>query len=631
MDMEKYCPKCFAKFPADLTRCPTDGKKLIALSERDLVGEELDERYKVLSVLGKGGMGVVYVAEQAMIGRKVALKVLRRDMVRDESSVKRFFTEAKAIAALKNQHTITLHDFGITDDGLLYYTMEMLEGNALSDLLRKDGPMPFERATDLVFQALESLEEAHEKNILHRDLKPENLFVSDRRGKEYVTVLDFGIAKVVGDQSIETITRTGMICGTPAYLAPEQALGNQAQPASDLYSLAIVLYELLAGTVPFHDTTPMKMLLKHLNEVPVAVSVKNPQVEVPSTIDWFLQRALEKAPEDRFGSVPEFREALQQALDAHRERPETIDLSPIMTTSDGVRTITEKMADDMGSSDTLHAPAFNVADKKISDVDTEPASITDTRLKAARRQGEEKHQAEAATAVSKGIEEKSSSRWLWGSIGVVTMVAAAVVGFVWQPWLGNQSDATNPNVGVAGEVSSPEPVLPSKVPSDPQALPSSAPSKAADESARRQAELEGKLQEEREARIKAEAEALKGVRGQQVLQDQLERQKLEAEAARKKAEEKARVAAKEKAEAEAEAKAKAEAEAEAKAKAEAKEAAKKKAEDAKKKAAWLAKKKAEAAKKKAEEEAAKKKEEQPDSGGDSGFGFRPVEIPDEGD
>lgn len=219
--MEKYCPKCFSPFTDDAGKCPEDGTPLVSMADRDLVGENLDERYSVISRVGKGGMGIVYKAEQSLIGRIVALKVLRREVVQDVTAVKRFLNEAKAIADLKSPNTITLYDFGVTSDGLLYYTMELLEGRPVSGILKADGPLGHRKAADYILQACDSLEEAHDNNILHRDLKPDNLFVSKRKSGDHVTVLDFGIAKLVGDTSMETITEAGAICGTPGYFAPE--------------------------------------------------------------------------------------------------------------------------------------------------------------------------------------------------------------------------------------------------------------------------------------------------------------------------------------------------------------------------------------------------------------------------
>ena len=219
MEEEKYCPRCFTKFPSSLKKCPKDGQHLVCLMERDLTGEVLDDRYTVMGLVGRGGMGVVYKAEQHLIKRIVALKVLRREVVQDETSVKRFLNEARAIASLQNPHTITLHDFGVTHDGLLYYTMELLKGNPLSMLIKNEAPIDYQRAAGFIIEACDSLQEAHENNILHRDLKPDNLFVIKRWDKEHIKVLDFGIAKLVGDTSMETVTKTGMVIGTPRYLS----------------------------------------------------------------------------------------------------------------------------------------------------------------------------------------------------------------------------------------------------------------------------------------------------------------------------------------------------------------------------------------------------------------------------
>ena len=425
--MERTCPTCFKKYPEETLRCPDCQRKLISLQDQDLVGQEIDERYQILSILGKGGMGVVYVAEQAMVGRKVALKVLRRDTVQDEGSVRRFFTEARAIATLKSPHTITLHDFGITDDGLVYYTMEMLEGAPLSAVIKREGPLPVKRAVGIILQSLESLEEAHNENILHRDLKPENLFIAKRKGKDFVTLLDFGIAKLVGDTSIESVTKTGMICGTPAYLSPEQVLGNPAVPSSDLYSLAIVLYEMLAGEPPFSDTTAMKLLLKHLNKVPVPVHVKNPGVEVPRSLDAFLHRAMTKQPEERFATANDFRAALKLAISAGGPESETGQLTPLLTTSDGLRSLAPG------------TESYAMADSALHEQETEPRQhghrdavdlegntgvvALDSIEEAVVRVGD------SSSLVSK----KSGLRKAVGG-GAVLLVGIALGLVLWQPW-----------------------------------------------------------------------------------------------------------------------------------------------------------------------------------------------------
>ena len=339
--MKKFCPKCFKKYSPSVVKCPDDGSYLVSSMDRDLTGEVLDDRYTVMERIGRGGMGIVYRAEQHLLKRVVALKVLRREIVQDESAVKRFLTEAQSIASLDSRHTVTLYDFGVTSDGLLYYTMELLKGQPLSGVIKKEAPLDPYRAARLIMQACDSLEEAHEHGILHRDLKPDNLYVIEKRRKEHVKVLDFGIAKLIGDTSMDSVTRTGMIIGTPQYLSPEQALGNPVVFASDLYSLGIVLYEMLSGHPPFLAETPMKTMWAHIREPVPSLTEKNPRVQVPRSIELFLQKALEKDPGSRFQTTATFRSSLRRALEDHDATPETVVLSPLATTDEGLRLKTQ--------------------------------------------------------------------------------------------------------------------------------------------------------------------------------------------------------------------------------------------------------------------------------------------------
>jgi serine/threonine protein kinase len=640
--MQKYCPKCFTKYPMDLERCPADNRKLVAPGERNLVGEEIDERYRIRRILGKGGMGIVYVAEQIMIGREVALKVLRREMVQDESSVKRFLTEAKAIASLKNPHTITLYDFGVTDDGLLYYTMEMLEGRPLSTLLTSRGPMHHDEAAEIILQTLESLKEAHDRDILHRDLKPDNVFISEVGGRRHATVLDFGIAKLVGDQSMETITKTGMICGTPQYLAPEQVLGNTATPASDLYSLGIMLYEMLAGLPPFQETTPMKILLKHLNEKPVPVRVRNPDVEVPAAVDDFLQKTLEKEPTKRYRTCMEFGEALKAALVQHTASPQTVTLSSLTSTSDGVSAITDSYGDPVSREEPV-----------VSGMDAPPQPRETTR-----ETDESLVQTIATPRPGTGapaLESARSGNGLWFGLGGAVVALVIALAF-WQPWTGSVAPGSEKRKGksVEEKVETRKLVAPAvsgegKGESDkggPRSLGEAGSREHDLEEAKQKAAIE-KARAEEKVKIKAEARAEGRAEAEAEAREEAEAKAKEEVEARARAEEVRKVAGA-KAQAEAEAKARAEAEAKAQAEAEAKaqaEAARKAAE-AKAKARARSKAQAKArAEKKAEKEVPKEKEgfgmdfkkpvlgDEPDKGGkkkDDGGGmdFQKVNIPE---
>ena len=481
--MDKYCPRCSKEYPSNIEKCPEDGSWLILLEQEDLIGKELDGRHKVLSKLGQGGMGVVYVAEQIMVGRKVALKVLRKDLGQDKSTVTRFFTEAKAIATLKNPHTVTLFDFGVTRDGLLYYTMELLEGKSLAAVIKKDGPLDFYRASHIVLQTLDSLEEAHRKEILHRDLKPDNIFLSKdkHKDKEWVTILDFGIAKLLGDSTVESVTRTGMICGTPAYLSPEQAIGNPAVPASDLYSLGIVLYEMLAGLPPFKETTPLKILMKHLHERPVPISVRNPDVEVPAAVDRFLLKVLEKDATKRYPNTEDFRSGLKEALAEHGQSPETVNLSPLSTSSIGLRSIKESTVD-VASELEQELKRFQTAPDPHADTEARG----DPKPEVVRSKNQTMKQVHGAQDLTGrpppgGPEPKTSKeadglaatamalpslRTLAGTetrmilqkaqkrkplvIGIGIAVVLAIALAIWQPWRGSDYEAAR-EVGAAGD------------------------------------------------------------------------------------------------------------------------------------------------------------------------------------
>ncbi len=433
MEGEKYCPKCFKKFPQETVDCPDDGQHLVSLMERDLVGEVLDDRYTVMELIGRGGMGVVYKAEQHLIKRIVALKVVRREVIQDETAVKRFLNEARAIASLQNPHTVTLHDFGVSREGLLYYTMELLQGQPLSTLIKEHAPLDYQRAAALLMEACDSLQEAHEANILHRDLKPDNLFIIARWEEEHVKVLDFGIAKLMGDTSMDTVTETGMIIGTPKYLSPEQALGNPCVPASDLYSLGIVFYEMLTGSPPFVGDTAMKTLWKHIQEPPTPIHVKNPSITVPKSIDHFLRRVLQKNAADRPQSAIEFRKELKAALQDHNLAPETVTLRPLKTTAEGARVITESMERPVVESGPPDSPETAAEAGIITK--QEYASLTKKQQTESQSAGEVVSQ-----EPGKGTQAliRSSGGGKMRLIAASVVATAVLLGLlaIWRPWAG---------------------------------------------------------------------------------------------------------------------------------------------------------------------------------------------------
>ncbi|MBT9555630.1 MAG: serine/threonine protein kinase [Myxococcales bacterium] len=286
----------------------------------DLIGRVFGDRYRIESVVGKGGMSVVFRAEDMKGNRTVALKVLNGAGGDDERQALRFKQEARASSRLTHPSIIRVYDYGQTADGLLFMSMELLVGRTLGQLVKQAGPLSPERASRIVMSACSALAEAHRLGIIHRDLKPDNIFVvREARGdgsEDAVKLLDFGIAKVVGEGSYETLTQTGFICGTPLYISPEQSLGQELDGRSDLYSCGVILYELLTGKTPFTADTPIALVMKHIHNEPPALEVQNPSVNVPDGLRQVVFRLLHKDRNKRPRSSQEVVEQLQRLLPA---------------------------------------------------------------------------------------------------------------------------------------------------------------------------------------------------------------------------------------------------------------------------------------------------------------------------
>ena len=267
------CPECRATTEAGSCRldgCPTIEESALQAPETEDVGTLIADKYRVLNVIGKGGMGVVYRAFQRDMRRTVALKVANTQSS-DEAGTKRFLREVRVVAGLTHPNTVRVFDYGQLPDGRLFFTMEFLDGQPLSRLLRKKDPFDDRRILRVGIQVLKSLGEAHAAGIVHRDLSPDNVFLSKMFGEnDFVKVLDFGVAKGMAfDVGDEKLTMAGVFVGKPAYASPEQVEGmTELDGRADLYSLGIVLYQMCAGQVPFQSTTPMKVLIAHMREPP---------------------------------------------------------------------------------------------------------------------------------------------------------------------------------------------------------------------------------------------------------------------------------------------------------------------------------------------------------------------------
>jgi serine/threonine-protein kinase len=269
---------------------------------RDITADTvIDGRYQVIGKVGSGGMAEVYGAEDLQLGRKVAVKVLHRRFTEDEEFVERFRREAQSAAGLQHQHVVSVYDRGEWD-GTYYIAMEYLEGRSLKDVIREEAPLEALRCVDIAIQILRAARFAHRRGIIHRDLKPHNVILDD---EDRAKVTDFGIARA----GASDMTETGSIMGTAQYLSPEQAQGHAVSAQSDLYGIGIVLYEMLAGELPFDAESAVTIALKQVSEAPPPLT--EPRPDIPPDLEAVTMRALEKDPAHRFQDADEFIGALE--------------------------------------------------------------------------------------------------------------------------------------------------------------------------------------------------------------------------------------------------------------------------------------------------------------------------------
>jgi len=283
-----------------------------------VLGRTLPGGYRVTHLVGVGGMGRVYCAEQVALGRTVAVKVVHPHLADDELTAARFLIEARTASRLSHPNTVAIFDFGRTEQGQPYIVMEYLRGRDLARVAADEGPLPLRRVTDVLRQTLAALEEAHALGIVHRDLKPDNVVLEPlRSGLDFVKVVDFGLAKVLDETPSSAggaLTRPGLVCGTPEYMSPEQGRGDALDGRADLYSVGVLLFELLTGRVPFTGDSSTKTLLLHINEpVPDPRNVA-PERSIPAALAEVALRALGKAREERFQDARDFAAALEAAL-----------------------------------------------------------------------------------------------------------------------------------------------------------------------------------------------------------------------------------------------------------------------------------------------------------------------------
>ena len=315
MPPAKICPTCNVEYPETERFCPKDGAALQLQrgASTDLIGSIVAERYHITHRLGAGGMGRVYLAQHVKMGRQCAIKVLHPAMAGDADAIGRFNREAANASRIDHPNVAAIYDFGETQDGLLYLAMQYIEGETLTQLMRRTGALTPLRASDITRQAAEGLHAAHAIGIVHRDLKPDNIMVStDADGLDSVKVVDFGIAKATGELA-QGVTRTGIVVGTPEYMSPEQLAGEPVDGRSDQYSLAMVAFNMLTGELPFPAASTGTLVVMRLTERPRTLAEVRPEVAWPEALEAVMAKALDRDPARRYATSREFAHAFHSA------------------------------------------------------------------------------------------------------------------------------------------------------------------------------------------------------------------------------------------------------------------------------------------------------------------------------
>jgi serine/threonine protein kinase len=287
----RICPRCRSTYAEETDFCGIDGERLLEQDHDPLIGERID-RYEFVERLGGGAMGVVYRARHTELDRFFAIKVLYGEIGANKSLVGRFRREAQAVSKISHPNIISVVDFGTTDNGLNFLVMENVDGETLSDTLAREGALTLERSAWITTQLASALGAAHRLGFIHRDVKPTNVMLIGDPGLEAVKLLDFGIVGITDGQNTTKLTGTGRIVGTPRYMSPEQSRGSNVGPAADLYSLGIILYEMISGQVPFPGEIMADVLIQHSTSTP-------PDLPPSRGLDRLAMWLLEKKPEDR--------------------------------------------------------------------------------------------------------------------------------------------------------------------------------------------------------------------------------------------------------------------------------------------------------------------------------------------
>lgn len=360
-----------------------------------MIGKKLGNRYECLERIGGGGMAVVYKAKDILLDRLVAVKILRPQYAVDDDFVRRFRREGQAAASLSHHNIVSIYDVGVEDEDIHYIVMEYVEGTTLKEYINQYGPLPVEEAIYITRQIAEALDHAHQNHIIHRDIKPHNILIGKRSRK--IKVTDFGIARAV---TSATITQTGSVIGSVHYFSPEQARGGITGEKSDLYSLGVVLYEMLTGQLPFSGDSPISVALKHLQENFVEPREINP--DLPQSVENIVMRSLLKEPSRRYSSARELIKDLDTCLNSSRLMEEKFHTQPI---------------DDEEATKVMPTIGSDLVDTKV-------IQAASTTSKSAEQEEDDEDEDEELEEEKKPRSKKA----LWTKIGIISLVIL-ILGF----------------------------------------------------------------------------------------------------------------------------------------------------------------------------------------------------------
>ena len=329
MSTFRVCLQCGTQYGIEQRHCPKDGSALqLKVTDDPLLGRTIADRYFIKELLGVGGMGRVYVAEHVALGRKSAVKVINPSLATSAEAISRFNREAANASRINHPNVAQIYDFG-ESDGVLYLAMEFIEGEALATTIERLGPIAAPRAANITMQVADALSAAHQLGIVHRDLKPENIMIGRKHdGGDWVKVVDFGIAKTIESEMGQNVTTAGVSLGTPEYMSPEQFAGEKLDHRTDIYSLGLVLFNMLTGQLPYPKVTSKETLVKRLTTQPAALAEVRPTTPWPPGLQTALDRALAPDATERYPRVLDFANDVVRAC----ERPPVI-VNRVQTTA----------------------------------------------------------------------------------------------------------------------------------------------------------------------------------------------------------------------------------------------------------------------------------------------------------